>query len=537
MISPELLLGLMFLTAFGLLLTGFPVAFVLSGTGAVFAFVGAWLGIFDISLLGAFPQRIFGTMTNEVLVAVPLFVFMGVMLERSRVAEELLDNMGRLFGSLPGGLAFSVCIVGALLAASTGIVGATVVTMGLLSLPTMLKRGYSVTLATGTIAASGTLGQIIPPSIVLVLLGEQLSNSYQTAQFAMGIFSPDTITANDLFAGALFPGLMLVGMYILYQIFYAVMWPSKVPPIPREELETTSKAEFYRSLISSLFAPLILILAVLGSILGGLASPTEAAAVGSVGSLLLAGYRIAPEKGRWIMIGGLSLFVMLGIASNYDLRVARTIIPTADKVAIGICLLLSLLLIYAVWLGIIRTYGELDRTRTKVLVSVMRSTMKISSMVFVILVGAALFSLAFRGFGGDDYISEILVDLPGGTIGAILLVMLVMFIMGFFLDFLEIVFIVVPIVAPILLQMEIAPGVYMSPIWLGVMMAINLQTSFLTPPFGFALFYLRGVAPPSVKTMDIYKGVIPFVLIQLLALVLLWFYPGISTWLPTYIYS
>lgn len=537
MISPEMLLGLMFFTAFGLLLTGFPVAFILSGTGALFAFIGSWLGIFDLSLIGAFPQRIFGTMTNEVLVAVPLFVFMGVMLERSRVAEELLDNMGRLFGSLPGGLAFSVCIVGALLAASTGIVGATVVTMGLLSLPTMLKRGYSVTMATGTIAASGTLGQIIPPSIVLVLLGEQLSNSYQTAQFAMGIFSPDTITANDLFAGALFPGLMLVGMYIVYQIIYSIIWPHKVPPIPREELDTEDRAAFMRSLMSSLFAPLILILAVLGSILAGLATPTEAAAVGSVGSLLLAGYRIAPEKGRMILVGGVSLFIMLGISANFDLRVARDEIPTVDMIAIGICIILSLLLIYAVWLGVLRTYHSLDRTQTSTLVSVMRSTMKISSMVFVILVGAAMFSLAFRGFGGDDYIAEVLVDLPGGTIGAILLVMFVMFIMGFFLDFLEIVFIVVPIVAPILLQMEIAPGVYMSPVWLGVMMAINLQTSFLTPPFGFALFYLRGVAPPSVKTTDIYKGVIPFVMIQLLALVLLWYFPAISTWLPDAIYS
>ncbi len=537
MIGPEILLALMFFTAFALLLTGFPVAFILSGTGALFAFIGAAMGVFDISLLGIFPQRIFGTMSNEVLVAVPLFVFMGVMLERSRVAEELLDNMGRLFGALPGGLAFSVCIVGALLAASTGIVGATVVTMGLLSLPTMLKRGYSVTLATGTIAASGTLGQIIPPSIVLVLLGEQLSNSYQTAQFAMGIFSPDTITANDLFAGALLPGLMLVGMYIIYQIIFVIIAPHKAPPIPRDELGIDDKLAFYKSLISSLVAPLVLILAVLGSILMGLASPTEAAAVGAIGSILLAGYRIAPEKGRWIVIGGLSVFAMIIIADNFDLRLNRETIELENRIAIGVSAILSLFMIYAIYLGLIRTFGQMDRKNKPVLVSVMRSTMEISSMVFIILVGAALFSLSFRGFGGDELVEGLLHDMPGGTVGAMLVVMLVMFVMGFFLDFLEIVFIVVPIVAPILLQMEVAPGVLMNPVWLGVMMAINLQTSFLTPPFGFALFYLRGVAPPEVKTTDIYKGVIPFVIIQLIALTLLWFYPSISTWLPSIIYS
>ncbi|NRA86701.1 MAG: TRAP transporter large permease subunit [Rhizobiales bacterium] len=537
MISPEILCLLMFGTTFILLLSGFPVAFVLSGTGALFAFIGAAMGIFDLSLLTAFPQRIFSAMSNEVLVAVPLFVFMGVMLERSRVAEELLENMARLFGSVPGGLAFSVCIVGALLAASTGIVGATVVTMGLLSLPTMLKRGYSITLATGTIAASGTLGQIIPPSIVLVLLGEQLSNSYQRAQFEMGIFSPDTITANDLFAGALFPGLMLVGMYILYQIIFVIIAPHKAPPIPQDELDNTDKVAFYKSLLSSLFAPLVLILAVLGSILGGLASPTEAAAVGSVGSILLAGYRINPEKGRWILIGGLSVFAMIIISSYADMRLNVEVISLPNKIAIGVCFILSIFMIMGIATGLKRTFGQMDRTNNRVLISVMRTTMEISSMVFIILVGAALFSLAFRGFGGDEYIEHILTDLPGGTIGAILLVMLVMFIMGFFLDFLEIVFIVVPIVAPILLQMEISPGVLMSPVWLGVMMAVNLQTSFLTPPFGFALFYLRGVAPPEVTTMHIYKGVIPFVIIQLFALMLLWYFPGISTWLPTQIYG
>jgi len=537
MIAPELLCVIMFIVACGLLLLGFPVAFTLAGSGAAFAFIGYFLGIFDLSFLTAFPQRIFSTMVNEVLVAVPLFIFMGVMLERSRIAEELLDSMGRAFGPLPGGLAYSVCVVGALLAASTGIVGATVVTMGLLSLPTMIRRGYNVPLACGSIAASGTLGQIIPPSIVLVLLGDQLSVAYQAAQFKQGIFAADTVSVNDLFAGALFPGLILVGMYILYQIVFAALKPKEAPAIPRGELIHGSTWKFVKHLGGALVAPIVLIVAVLGSILGGLASPTEAAGVGAVGATMLAGYRLDPRRGTLIALGAACMAGLLVLTASYDLRMQRNVIAADEKLAIGAAIVLSVGLFLGLLMAVLRVYRIRTERGERVLMSVMQSTTMISSMVFVILIGAAMFSLVFRGFGGDLWIEDFLHRLPGGVISAMLLVMVVMFIMGFFLDFLEIVFIVVPIVSPILLQMEMPDGELMNPVWLGVMMAINLQTSFLTPPFGFALFYLRGVAPDSVRTMDIYRGIVPFVCIQLLGLVVIWYLPDVATWLPLALYG
>ncbi len=536
-ISNGLMVVLMFITAVGVLLLGYPVAFSLAGTALWFAILGNLLGVFDLSILTAFPQRIFTIMSSEVLVAVPLFVFMGVMLERSKVAEELLDNMGRAFGTLPGGLAYSVTVVGALLAASTGIVGATVVTMGLLSLPTMIRRGYNIPFSCGTICASGTLGQIIPPSIVLVLLGDQLSIAFQNAQFKMGNFAPDTVSVNDLFAGALLPGLMLVGMYLVYQFIFATLKPNEAPPVPRDELGIQDRKEFLLMLLRTLFAPLVLIIAVLGSILAGLASPTEAAAVGAVGSIMLAGYKIDPARARWILIAGAAFFMLFVITNLFDLRMQRDVIPLADRIAIAVALALSAVVAIGILVALKRTLEVRDPDGTPVLASVGRSTVQISSMVFVILVGAGMFSLVFRGFEGDIYIEEFLKNLPGGTIAALALVMGVMFIMGFFLDFLEIIFIVVPIVAPILLMMEVAPGETMSPVWLGVMMGINLQTSFLTPPFGFALFYLRGVAPPEVRTAHIYKGVVPFVAIQVLALIILWYWPEVATWLPSVLYE
>ena len=536
LLDPEVLCLLMFLTTVVLLLTGFPVAFTLAGTAAAFAFFGYAVGVFDLGFLSAFPQRIFQTMSSEVLVAVPLFVFMGVMLERSKVAEELLANMGRMFGSLPGGLGFSVCMVGALLAASTGIVGATVVTMGLISLPSMLGRGYSRSFSCGTIAASGTLGQVIPPSIVLVLLGDQLSSAYQQAQFDMGIFAPETVSVNDLFAGALLPGLLLVGMYILYQIVVTWFRPDMAPAVEREVSGRNRRQELVH-LAGVLFAPIILIIAVLGSILGGLASPTEAAGVGAIGATMLAGFKLRPGQSRWILFGGVSLVILLILSDLFDLRWQRETIPLQGQIAIVVAAVFTLTMFIGIGLAAWRAYQTRDENGDRVLLLVMRSTMTISSMVFVILVGAGMFSLVFRGFGGDVWIEEFLSNLPGGAVSAVLLVMVTMFIMGFFLDFLEIIFIVVPIVAPILLQMELAPGEPISPVWLGVMMAINLQTSFLTPPFGFALFYLRGVAPPEVRTVEIYKGIIPFVLIQLLALVVLWYAPEIATWLPRAIYG
>jgi len=535
MISGEFLCLIMFAVAVACLLAGFPVAFTLGGVALIFAGIGTVLGIFSPSYLTGFPSNVLGVMQNETLVAVPLFIFMGVMLERSRVAEELLDNMGRLFGSLPGGLAFSVCIVGALLAASTGIVGATVVTMGLLSLPTMIRRGYDKPLACGSIAASGTLGQIIPPSIVLVLLGDQLSVAYQNAQFSMGIFAPDTVSVNDLFAGALLPGFMLVGLYILYQIGYVILWPEGAPAIP-DEGEPLSRREFWTRMVHSLLAPIVLIVAVLGSILGGLASPTEAAGVGAIGATMLAGYRIDEKRGLPILIGAACMAGLLILTSQFDLRAQRNVISGAEWAAIIAAAVLTGGLANGVLTAFWRTFREPADDGDNILASVAQATMVVTSMVFIIIVGARMFTIVFIGFEGDDFIKEFLQDLPGGTLTAILVVMAVMFVMGFFLDFLEIVFIVVPIVAPVLLQLEMPDGSSMSPVWLGIMMAINLQTSFLTPPFGFALFYLRGVAPDSVRTIDIYKGIVPFVMIQVFALVLLWFLPGVATWLPSVLY-
>ncbi len=521
----EILVIVMFLATFGCLLAGFPVAFTLSGVALLFGLGAHAGGLFDIGFVRAMPQRIFGNaMWNEVLLAVPLFVFMGVMLERSKVAEELLVAMGRLFGRLRGGLGLSVIAVGALLAASTGIVGATVVTMGLLSLPTMLRSGYDPKLATGTICASGTLGQIIPPSIVLVILGEQISNAYVDAQREIGNWSPEPVSVGDLFAGALLPGLVLVGLYIAYQLVVAWLRPKAAPAIAQGPAPR-SGASALRTALNALIAPIVLIVAVLGSILAGVATPTEAAAVGAVGSLLLAGLRLSDGRRIAQYAAFAALILMLVLADLFDLRITRTEIGAADFSAILVALVASGVLVLGIGISLHRVW------RAGVLMPVMRGTMQISAMVFVILIGAALFSLVFRGLGGDDMVHRALADLPGGTAGAILIVMLVMFALGFFLDFIEITFVVVPIVAPVLLQMDI------NPIWLGVMMAVNLQTSFLTPPFGFSLFYLRGVAPPSVSTGDIYRGVVPFVLIQLIALGVLAAFPGLVTWLPGIVFD
>lgn len=455
----EWVAALLFVTVILVLLAGFPVAFTLGGTALIFAGFGIIGGSFNEALLLGLPNRVFGIMTNETLVAVPLFVFMGVTLERARIAEELLETLSTLFGTLRGGLGISVTLVGMLLAASTGIVGATVVTMGLLSLPTMLKRGYSPEIATGTICASGTLGQIIPPSIILVMLGDVMTTAYQQAQQEMGIFSPKTVSVGDLFAGALIPGLMLVVLYMLYILGVALFRPASIPPHQREPGEQVTLTR----VIKALAPPLILIFAVLGSILKGLATPTEAAGVGGMGAMILA---------------------------------------------------------------LLRRELNLERLQ-----DIMRATLRISSMVFLILIGASIFSLVFRGYGGDDGVRAILESLPGGVVGAVVVVMLVMFLLGFVLDFIEITFVVVPIVGPVLLAMGL------DPVWLGIMIAINLQTSFLTPPFGFALFYLRGVAPPSVSTAQIYRGAMPFVAIQLFALLLIAAFPALVTWLPERIYG
>jgi len=519
----------MFITVCVFLLGGFPVAFSLAGTGLIFATIGWAFGVFDFAILGNISSRIFGAMTNEILIAVPLFIFMGVMLERSKVAEELLESLGMLFGSVRGGLGISVTLVGALLAASTGIVGATVVTMGLLSMPTMLKNGYSPRLVSGTICASGTLGQIIPPSIVLVILGDQISNAYVDAQRTLGNFSPEPVSVGDLFAGALLPGLALVGMYIMYQIGMAIFRPESSPALVQD---TGLERKVLSRILLALLPPIALIVAVLGSILAGVATPTEAASVGAIGALMLAGARVDIDRARPVYVGVFSMIVLLVLTNTFDLRVARTEIAPLDLVAIFTAVLACGALGWGIFVALKRVYQtRLDGKDQSVLADVNRSTMEITAMVFVILIGASVFSLVFRGLGGDDLVHAALTDLPGGKWGAIMVVMLVMFFLGFILDFIEITFVVVPIVAPVLLMMDV------NPVWLGVMMAMNLQTSFLTPPFGFALFYLRGVAPASVSTSDIYRGVMPFVVIQMIGLVILAAFPALATWLPSVIFG
>ncbi|PQA86045.1 TRAP transporter large permease [Hyphococcus luteus] len=510
------------------LMAGFPVAFSLAGTALVFAVLGLMFGVFDISYLIPFPQRVFGAVSNTTLIAVPMFILMGVILEKSKIAEELLDEMAKLFGSLPGGLGLSVTIVGMLLAASTGIVGATVVTMGLLSLPTMLRRGYDPAFASGSIAAAGTLGQIIPPSIVLILLGDVISNAYQRAQLEQGIMSPETVSVGHLFAGALFPGLMLVGFYILWQLFVALTRPKMAPAIPAAELG--SRGEVWLAAMKTLPPPLILIVAVLGSILAGVATPTEAASVGAIGALLIAGMRLAPKgsllAGRFaVLVSAGAIIGLLALTGFLDLRLGRDHASLAEMIGIGVAFLLFAL---TPW-GLLASLFQLRRE--KALTPIFDQTARVTTMVFTILIGAALFSLVFRGLGGDDTVRHALEATPGGIIGAVIVVMLVMFVLGFFLDFIEITLVVVPLVGPHLLAMGL------DPVWLGVMMAINLQTSFLTPPFGFALFYLRGVAPPEVRTMHIYRGALPYIAIQLTALAVLAFYPEIATWLPKALYG
>ena len=403
------------------LMVGYPVALTLAGVSLTFAMLGHMLGAMGLGILGALPQRIFGVMTNETLLAIPMFIFMGVMLERSRVAEELLETMGRLFGTLRGGLGISVVIVGTLLAAAKGVVGATTVTMGLIALPTMLRFGYDPRLAAGTVAATATLAQIFPPATVLVLLGDQLGNAYQAAQLSKGIFAPRSVDVSDLFAGALLPGFALVALYLLYLIAVAILRPKAAPAMPSDP-DAPKGIALARKLAQVLVAPVLLILAVLGSILGGVATPTEAASVGAVGAILLAALKV-PLRGLMM--------------------------PVVEK------------------------------------------TTQITAMIFLILIGATLFSLVFRALGGDDMVHRALANLPGGVNGAVLAVMLAMFLLGFVMDAFEIIFVVVPIVAPALLAM---PGV--DPVWLGIMMAMNLQTSYMHPPLGPTLFYLRGWRRP-----------------------------------------
>ena len=442
------------------LLLGFPVAFTLAGLSLLFAGLGHLLGQFDLVLFLGLAPRYFGVMTNETLVAVPLFIFMGMILERSGIAEDLLTTMGRLFGAVRGGLGFSVVLVGAVLAASTGVVGATVVTMGLIALPAMLKAGYDARLASGVICASATLAQIIPPSTLLIFLADILQGVNQAAQLQKGNLAPTPVSVGDLFAGALLPGLLLVGLYLAWVAVQALLFPSRCPALQTRPEE---RRELLRSLVPALVLPLGLILAVLGSILAGIATATESASIGAVGAVLWAVLRRR----------------------------------------------LTLALFWEATLGTART----------------------SAVIFAILLGASVFSLVFRGLGGEALVSDALAALPGGATAALFVCMLVMFLLGFFLDTLEIIFVMVPIFGPPLLL------VGLDPIWLGVLIGINLQMSFLTPPFGFTLFYLRSVAPATVPTGAIWAGVVPFVALQLIGLGLVWALPGTATRLPEKIFG
>jgi tripartite ATP-independent transporter DctM subunit len=463
--AAEIVAVLMVVAVCTVLFAGYPVALTLGGVSLAFAAIGQVAGILNFSLLGALPQRMFGVMSNEVLLAIPLFIFMGVMLERSHIAEELLETMGRLFGSLPGGLGISVLLVGVLLAAAKGVVGATTVTIGLIMLPTMLRHGYDPRLATGTVAATSTLAQIFPPATVLVLLGDQMSNAYQAAQLSQGIFAPLAVTVTDLFAGAIIPGLGLVALYLVYLIAVAVLCPSASPALAPVR-DAARGAVLAARLVKVLVAPVALILAVIGSILAGMATPTEAASVGAVGAILLAAVKL--ER----------------------------------------------------------------RAFLRVFAPVVTRTTQVTSMIFLILIGATLFSLVFRGLGGDDMVQRGLSDLPGGAGVAVAIVMVAVFLLGFVMDAFEIIFVVVPIVAPALLKM---PGV--DPVWLAIMLAMNLQTSYMHPPLGPTLFFLRGVTPPEIATTQIYLGAIPYVLIQLMALLVMWLLPELATWLPRQLYG
>ena len=532
---------------------GFPVAFALPGSAILTIGLASLAGyVFTGDVSSFFAQDgpiqwltagvtnfrgVYWEVERDTLIAIPLFVFMGIMLQRSKIAEDLLVTMAQLFGPVPGGLGISVVVVGALLAATTGIVGATVVAMGLISLPAMLRNNYSQSLATGTISASGTLGQIIPPSIVLIILADQLSNATDQAstirksayKAATGEFSfPSefdivSTSAGDMFLGALIPGMILVGLYVVYILTVALLRPKSAPAV---HFEGSYDRRFAGRVLLVLVPPLALILAVLGSIIGGIATVNQAGAIGAVGAMIMAGYRLAEGRRHTytpaiLAIGSIAaIFVLL---STFNLNIKNTQ-SASDSLGIVLAAIAVTVLLFSVaWSG--WRVMKIDDT----LRGVMVETAKTTSLVFIILLGAAMLTAAFRGFGGEDLVREFLTGLPGGFWGQFVVVMAVIFILGFFLDFIEIAVVVVPIVSPILLA---DPGANITAVWLGVMIGVNIQTSFLTPPFGFALFYLRGVAPPSVRTIEMYKGVVPFIALQLLALVIVGAFPPLVNYLP-----
>lgn len=495
-------------------LSGFPVAFAIAGTAILFAFLGWTLGVMNLSLLGAMSQRIFGLLTNNILIAIPLFILMGAILEKSRIAEEMLETMGRAFGRIRGGLGISVVLVGMLLAASTGIVGATVIAMGMIALPTMLRAGYNPRIASGVVCSAGTLGQIIPPSTLLIILSDVVSNAYQQAQYEQGKFTIDTISVGQIFASTLLPGLTLVLLYILYVLGRGIIRPQDMPAAPAD-MPRPSMPELF----SAILPAILLILAVLGAILSGIASPTEAASVGGIGALLMAAIRASGQK-RFVLAGTLCLVVLAVAAWLFPVHLQRSDLTAADIAAGGLYVVLALVGLAAVVLAV-RTLVS-----NRVLQPAMTSTLTMTSMIFATILAAGVFSLVFIGLGGEERVQSLIAAMPGGPTGALIFCMLIIFVLGFFLDFVEISVIVLPLVVPTLILMG------HDPIWLSVLIAINLQTSFLTPPFGFSLFYLRGVAPEEISTAQIYAGVVPFILIQIVAVTIIWFVPEIATTLP-----
>ena len=509
---------LMFAALMAAILSGFPVAFATAGVAIIFAYMGWATGAMDIGLLGALAQRAFGLLSNQVLIAIPIFILMGAILEKSRIAEDLLTTMGRLFGSLRGGLGISVVLVGALLAASTGIVGATVVAMGMIALPTMLRAGYKPSIAAGTVCTAGTLGQIIPPSTLLIILADVMSNAYQQAQYEQGKFSVEALSVGQFFAAALLPGLTLVALYLIYILLVGLIRPNDMPGV-----QLGDERPGFSDILGTMAAPVLLIVAVLGAILGGLATPTEAASVGAIGALLMAGHRLDGRK-RIIVLGAAALASLVLLAGIFPVRLQRSDIGY-DDTAIGIgygALAIAGLIAIALALRAL--------IRARVAQEALTSTLTMTSMIFATILAAGMFSLVFIGLGGEDRVAAILSELPGGSTGALISCMLFLFALGFFLDFVEISVIVLPLITPGLILMGF------DPIWLGILIAINLQTSFLTPPFGFSLFYLRGAAPPEISTMQIYRGVLPFIGLQILGVALVWLFPSLATWLPRAIF-
>ncbi len=501
------------------ILIGYPVSFTLAGLATLFAFFGWMAGQFDPRLLGALAQRAFGLITNDVLIAIPLFVFMGIVLEKSRIAEELLQTMGRLFGRIRGGLGISVIVVGALLAASTGIVGATVVAMGLIALPTMLRYRYQPALASGVVCTAGTLGQIIPPSTLLIILADVMSNAYQQVQQSRGQFSIQTLSVGQLFAAAMLPGLLLVGLYILYLIVRGGLSADVAPAMSGDDVKPVSVAEVAGAVVP----PLVLIVAVLGSFLAGVATPSEAASVGAVGALFLAGARWGRSQ-RLMLVGALALLILAVVAALSPVRLQRTDIGGVEW-AVGV----SCMLLVAVGLAALFKALHLA-ARENLLKPILMATMTITAMIFATILTAGFFALVFIGLGAEERIAWVVTNMPGGATGALLFCMVLIFLLGFVLDFVEITIILLPLVTPILILMG------HDPIWLAVLFALNLQTSFLTPPFGFSLFYLRGVAPPEVSTAQIYRGVFPFIFLNAVGMALVWLYPRVATYLPNLLF-